>query len=298
MPLEKGVPVPQAEDDYLRGHGRDARVPYAGPMHPSTQESCGDLLRTFRKRRRLSQLELALGAELSQRHLSFLESGRALPSREMILRLTRFLGVGPRERNQLLTAAGYAPVHRERSLDDPALAPARRAVELVLEAYRPFPALAVDRHWQLLMANAPARLLLAGAAAHLLVPPINVLRLSLAPDGLASRIVNLPAWREHVLSRLRRQVEAAPDAKLRALLVELEGYPHGRADDPQLGEQRDLAGVAVPLQLRSELGVLSFLATTTVFGTPLDLTLSELVIEAFLPADEATVSALRAVGTK
>jgi transcriptional regulator with XRE-family HTH domain len=250
----------------------------------------GDQLRAWRGRRRLSQLDLALDAEISARHLSFLETGRSLPSRGMLLRLAERLRIPARARNRLLVAAGFAPALPERSLDHPALAAARSAVELVLKAYEPFPALAIDRHWQLVAANAGIAPLLAGVAPALLEGPVNVLRLSLHPEGVAPRIVNLAQWRGHVLQRLEEQVEASGDAVLAGLLIELRGYPGGTA----LSETGTMGGVAVPLVVRTELGELSFLGTTTVFGTPIDVTLSELAIEAFLPADAATAALLKA----
>lgn len=254
--------------------------------HPTV----GELLRAFRLRRRMSQLELANAAEISQRHLSFLESGRSLPSREMLLRLARTLDVAARERNALFTAAGLAPVHRERAWTDPALAAARAAVELVLRAYEPFPALAIDRRWTLLAVNRGVARLLVGCDPALLEPPVNVLRLSLHPDGVAPRIVNLGAWREHVMERLTRQLETQPDDALRALREELASYPVPASSGEPAAE---LGAIAVPLTFRdADAGVLSFLSTTTVFGTPLELTLAELAIEAFLPADEATARAL------
>ena len=249
----------------------------------------GDQLRAWRGRRRLSQLDLALDAEISARHLSFLETGRSRPSRAMLLRLADGLRIPARDRNLLLAAAGFAPALPERSLDDPALAAARRAVDLVLAAHEPFPALAVDRHWQLVAANAGVTRLLAGVADALLAPPVNVLRLSLHPDGLAPRIVNLAEWRAHVFRRLEGQIEASADAVLAALLAELRAYPGGTA-------AHDCAeaygGVAVPLVIRSEQGDLAFLGTTTMFGTPIDITLAELAIEAFLPADSRTAALL------
>lgn len=257
----------------------------------------GDLLRTWRKRRHRSQLELAEEAEISQRHLSFLESGRSLPSREMILRLARHLEVPPRERNALLTAAGFAPVVRERALTDPALAAARQAVELLLRAYEPFPALAIDRHWQLLNANAAVAPFLRGVDVTLLGPPLNVLRASLHPRGLAPRILNLAEWREHVLSRLAAQIAVSADPVLVQLLEELRGYPAPAAATSRSATST-WAGVAVPLQVESDGAVLSFLSTTTVFGTPVDITLAELAIEAFLPADQATADLLRAAAQR
>lgn len=251
----------------------------------------GDHLRHWRQRRRLSQLDLAQEAEISTRHLSFVETGRSVPSREMVLRLAERLDVPLRERNALLVAAGYAPMYRERPLDDPALAPARRAVETLLKSHEPWPALAVDRHWNLVAANRMLAHLVQGADAALLQPPVNVLRLSLHPRGLAPRIANLAQWRSHIFERLRHQVRATGDAALAALLDELRAYP---APDGG-GEHIDgeFPGVLVPLRLRTPQGTLAFISTTTVFGTPVDVTLQELALETFFPADEATAQALR-----
>jgi transcriptional regulator with XRE-family HTH domain len=253
--------------------------------------SIGEHLRDWRQRRRLSQLDLALEAEISTRHLSFVETGRASPSREMVLRLAEQLEVPLRERNGLLLAAGFAPAFHERALDDPALRPAREAVAAVLAAHEPYPALAVDRHWHLVVANRGVAPLLAGAASALLRPPVNVLRLSLHSDGLAPRIANLSEWRAHLLARLRRQVAHSADLVLADLLRELLAYPKPSADSahPEAGT----ADIAVPLRIRTEVGLLSFLSTTTVFGTPTDVTLSELAIETFLPAEPGTAEALR-----
>ena len=189
----------------------------------------GDLLREWRERRRLSQLALALDAEVSTRHLSFLETGRARPSREMLLRLTERLEVPLRERNTMLLAAGFAPAYPERDLDDPALGVARAAIDRVLAGHEPFPALAIDRYWTLVAANRVVPALLTGVAPELLQPPINVLRLSLHPDGLAAQIVNLPEWRAHLLARLSRQVELTADPRLSDLLQELGGYARDQA---------------------------------------------------------------------
>jgi transcriptional regulator with XRE-family HTH domain len=194
----------------------------------------GHLLREWRQRRRMSQLDLALGADVSARHLSFLETGRSVPSREMVLHLAERLEVPLRERNALLLAAGYAPAFRERPLSDPALAAARQAVELVLAGHEPYPALAVDRHWSLLASNRALGPFLAGVSPDLLRPPVNVLRLSLHPEGTAPRIANLLEWRSHLLARLRRQVDASGDPVLGDLLEELRGYP-GPADDGSEG---------------------------------------------------------------
>lgn len=260
-----------------------------------TSSKAGDQLRHWRQLRRLSQLDLALDAEISTRHLSFLETGRASPSREMLLRLSERLEIPLRERNLLLLAAGFAPVYPERGLDDPALAPARAAIDSLLKAHEPYPALAIDRHWQLVAANALLAPLIAGVAPHLLQGPVNVLRLSLHPEGVAPRIVNLGEWRHHLLDRLKRQIATTGDPVLQDLLGELLRYP-GPANDaaPAGGE----TAIAVPLRLRTEVGVLSFLSATMVFGTPVDVTLSELAIETFLPADAATAQMLRSIAVQ
>lgn len=262
----------------------------ASPPHDAALP-VGQLLRDWRQRRRMSQLDLALEADISARHLSFVETGRAQPSRDMLLHLAEQLDVPLRDRNVLLAAAGFAPVFAERALTDPALGAARQAVELVLKGHEPFPALAVDRHWSLMYANRMASALMAGVDPELLTPPANVLRISLHPKGIAPQIANLAEWRAHLLTRLRRQIDSTGDAVLAALLEELSSYPapkagHGR-NDPQ--------AIAVPMQLRTPAGVLSFFSTITVFGTPVDITLSEIAIEAFFPADDATGEALRAL---
>lgn len=257
----------------------------------------GAHLRRWRHQRRLSQQGLAEEADISTRHLSFVETGRSLPSREMVLRLADRLQVPLRERNAMLVAAGYAPMYRERPLDDPSLAPARAAVDLILHAHEPSPALAVDRHWNLVAANRMLAPLLAGVDPALLQPPVNVLRLSLHRDGLAPRIVNLAQWRDHLLERLRQQIHATGDGKLAALLEELQGYavPTEAQGTHLPGEH---LGVALPLQLRAADGsVLSFISTTTVFGTAVDVTVQELTLETFFPADPGTAQALRQLAT-
>ncbi|MGL4960455.1 MAG: helix-turn-helix domain-containing protein [Inquilinus sp.] len=261
---------------------------------PSTAPSFGDHLRDWRRRRRFSQLDLACEADISTRHLSFIETGRSRPSRDMVLHLAERLEVPLRERNTLLVAAGFAPAYPVRPLDDPALALARRAVERVIEAHAPNPALAVDRHWQLVAANAAVPLLLDGVPPALLQPPVNVLRLGLHPDGLAPRIVNYGEWRGHLLERLQRQVESAGDSVLVELLAELRAYPAPPATIAALAPPEEAhPDVVVPFRLATKSGVLSFLSTTTVFGTPVDVTLSELAVESFFPADAATAEALR-----
>ncbi|TFW02520.1 XRE family transcriptional regulator [Oxalobacteraceae bacterium OM1] len=265
-----------------------------GAMNPSASlQPAGTLLRAWRQRRRLSQLDLALEAEISTRHLSFMETGRALPSREMVLRLADRLDMPLRERNALLVAAGYAPLYPERPLQDPALAAARQAVDLVLQGHAPYPALAVDRHWHLVAANATVTALMQGVAPQLLQPPCNVLRLSLHPDGLAPRIANYHEWRGHLLERLRRQVEVSGDGVLADLLVELQALPPPPGVPALPAGGHDFNAVVVPFRLHTEAGLLSFISTTTVFGTPVDVTLSELALESFFPADAATAEALR-----
>ena len=234
-------------------------------------EPVGALLREWRTRRRMSQLDFASEANISTRHLSFLETGRSLPSREMVLHLAEQLQVPLRERNMLLVAAGFAPVFPERALDDPALDAALQAINQLLTAHEPFPALAVDRHWNLKAANKAIGPMLAGVAPALLQPPINVLRLSLHPEGLAPRIANLSEWRAHLLSRLRRQIDVSADPFLVDLLAELSAYPAGKSGTP--GVERGASDVAIPFQLITLAGRLSFLSTTMDSGTPVDVTL-------------------------
>ncbi|PGH58746.1 transcriptional regulator [Azospirillum palustre] len=264
---------------------RNGRVPTPPPV--------GALLRSWRQRRGLSQLDLACEADISTRHVSFLETGRSQPSRGMLIHLAERLDVPLRERNALLVAAGFAPVYSEHSLDSPAMQAARKAVDLVLTGHEPFPALAVDRHWHLLAANRAVAPMLEGVSAELLAGPVNVLRLSLHPGGLAGRIGNWAQWRDHVLSRLTRQIEAGADPVLVALRSELQGYPapaSGYEGEYEAGHHHD---VVVPLRLHTSFGLLNLFSTTTVFGTAVDVTLSELAIEAFFPADPETAERLR-----
>lgn len=256
------------------------------PAMTTGTPTIGDALRAWRKRRRLSQLDLSLDAGISQRHLSFVESGRARPSRDMVLLLAEQLGVPLRERNALLLAAGFAPAYREHRLDDPVLAPARAAIQRVLERHEPYPALAFDRHWHMVMANASVAPLLAGVDASLLAQPVNLMRVALHPAGLAPRIVNLAEWRAEILHRLHRQVRASVDPVLAALAAELEAYPGPRGG-------AEPSGIAATLRLATPAGTLSFITTTMVFGTPSEVTLAELGVEAFWPADDATATALR-----
>jgi transcriptional regulator with XRE-family HTH domain len=247
----------------------------------------GGLLRGWRQRRRLTQLDLAIEADISTRHLSFVETGRASPSREMVLHLAEVLEVPLRERNRLLLAAGYAPSYAQRPLENPEMAPIRSALATILAGYQPFPALVVDRGWHLVTANSAVGLLTDGAAASLLEPPVNVLRLSLHPDGLAPRIGNLAQWRGHVLRRLAREAALSGDTDLAALHRELRGYPGG------LDRSTPAGAIAVPLHLQVGETDLALISTVTTFGTPLDVTAAEISIEAFLPADQGTAEALR-----
>jgi transcriptional regulator with XRE-family HTH domain len=277
--------------DYVRGNGIGEPPRYRCAM--ATVRPVGDHLREWRQRRRMSQLDLAVDAEISTRHLSFLETGRSQPSRDMVLRLAERLDVPLRERNMLLVSAGFAPVFPERTMGDPALGAARRAVDLVLKGHEPYPAIAVDRHWTLIAHNRLVPLLVAIADEEVRKPPINVLRLSLHPKGLAPHIANLAEWREHLLARLRRQVDVTADPAMVDLLKELSGYPKPRSPQPVSRNIERDAAVVVPLRLVTPNGVLSFISTITVFGTPIDITLSELALETFFPADAATGEALR-----
>lgn len=264
---------------------------YSEPMIRDSQSPpAGELLRRWRHRRKLSQLELALDVDVSARHLSFVETGRALASREVLLRIADHLNIPLRARNALLLAGGYAPLYPERPIDAPALTAAKAAVNAILSGHEPFPAIAIDRHWNLVAANGALHRLIEGVSRKLLEPPVNVLRLSLHPEGLAGRIDNLPEWRDHLLERLRRQIDETADESLSQLLGELTTYPC-----PSSGSSgKPSQDIAVPLKLRlpgSDMS-LSFLSTTTVFGTPVEVTLSELALECFYPADEATRTAL------
>lgn len=244
----------------------------------------------------MSQLELACAAGISARHISFMETGRSRPSREMLLHLAERLQIPLRDRNSLLVSAGYAPVYPERKLDDPELEEARQAINLVLTGHEPYPALAIDRHWTLVSANRAVAPLLAGVDAQLLQPPINVMRLCFHPGGLANRILNYDQWREHLFARLRQQIDMSGDSTLSDLLEELRAYPRpDSVANESTAYEKSYANVVVPLRLRMEGDVLSLFSTTTVFGTPIDVTLSELAIESFFPADRQTAERLRLI---
>jgi transcriptional regulator with XRE-family HTH domain len=249
--------------------------------------SPGSLLRDWRQRRRLSQLDLALEAGVSARHLSFLETGRSRPSREMVLHLSEQLDVPLRDRNQMLLAAGFAPAYAERAIDAPEMAPVREALDRILKGHEPYPAVVVDRWWDLAAANAGVALLTSAVAPHLLEPPANALRITLHPEGMAPHILNLAEWRAHLLDRLRRQIALTGNKALQALEEELRGYPGGEAPGGSGNE------LAVPLRLRSDAGELAFISTITTFGTAVEVTASELSIESFFPANPATAEAVR-----
>jgi transcriptional regulator with XRE-family HTH domain len=256
----------------------------------STGSRVGTLLRDWRRRRRLSQMELALEAGVSTRHLSFVETGRSQPSPEMVLTLAEQLEVPLRERNQLLLAAGFAPRYADHSLDDPELTSVREAVGHVLTGHEPYPAFAVDRCWNMVASNSALGPLLEGVSEELLVPPVNCIRVALHPDGLAPRIVNLSEWKGHLVHRLQREAQLTGDPRLTELLDEALGYPGEPA--PQ-----DPSGLALMVALRLRAGAegppLTFFSTVTTFGTAVEVTVSELSVEAFFPADAETADWLR-----
>jgi transcriptional regulator with XRE-family HTH domain len=251
----------------------------------------GSELRRWRRARGLTQLQLALDAGVSTRHLSWLESDKSVPSRAMVLRLAERLDVPLRERNALLAAAGYAPLYGEHRLADPALAVARDALQRLLDAHEPWPALAVDRRWNVVAHNRLLPALTAGVDPALLEPPANALRLALHPRGLAPAIENLGAWRAHVLARLQRQSRVAGDEVLAALHAELAALPGGEAPAGETPIAED--EVVIPFVLSTPHGRLAFLTAVTVFGAPHDVTVAELAVETLLPADAATADALR-----
>ncbi|MFA1550367.1 helix-turn-helix domain-containing protein [Actinomadura chokoriensis] len=250
----------------------------------------GDELRAWRQRRRLSQLELASEADVSTRHLSFVETGRSAPSREMVLRLAEHLEVPLRDRNLLLVSAGYAPVFDETSIEEPKMDAVRAALKQVLAGHEPYPAVVVDRFWNLIDANGAAAFFMEGAPPELLEPPLNVLRLSMHPDGMAKNILNLAEWCAHMVDRLRRHVALTADASLTQLYQEMRSYARdvGEASAPPSGHD-----VFIPLRMRVDGRELSFFSTIATFGTPVDITVAELAIESFYPADATTTAFLR-----
>jgi transcriptional regulator with XRE-family HTH domain len=275
--------------DYARGNGAPAVGLRIVKRVTVTPAGFGQRLRRWREHRHLTQLDLALQAEISTRHLSFVETGRASPSRDMVLRLAEHLDVPLRERNALLLSAGFAPAYGETALDAPAMEQVRAALRQLLDAHEPFPGIVVDRQWNLVESNVSATLFLANVAPQLLEPPINVLRLSLHPEGLSRSISNLAEWRAHLLDRLQRQVALTNDPEVRKLYDELRGYPGGAAVPPALAGE-----VVTRLRLRTDTEELSFFTVIASFGTPIDITLAELAIEWFFPADAHTADILRA----
>jgi transcriptional regulator with XRE-family HTH domain len=258
----------------------------------TTPPAIGEMLRSWRRRRNLSQLELSLNAAVSSRHVSFVETGRARPSREMVLRLADELEVPLRERNSLLLAAGYAPVYAERPLDSPEMGTVRQALDRFLRAHEPYPAVVVDRYHNLVAANDALELLLDGVAPELLEPPANGMRIALHPRGMAPRTLNLPEWSAHLLHRVRRQAQITGDERLASLYDELSGYPGVEAGAPQA--EIEASEIVLPLRLRDRdgEGELAFFSTLSTFGTAVDITLSELAIEAFYPANARTAMRL------
>lgn len=256
------------------------------PTATAARQGAGDLIRHWRNQRHLTQQELAIQCGISSRHLSFIETGRSNPTAAMIVRVCEELDVPLRHRNDILMAAGHAPVYSESTFDQPSMSSISQALIQILDGHLPYPAVVVDRQWNMVDANPAIDRLIAGCAPELLEPPVNVLRLSLHPGGLAPRIRNLPQWRGHLLSRLDHQIRATGDPELELLRDELRAYPGGTDTAPP-------HSLVVPLRIDTGSGVLSFFSTTTVFGTPMDVTVAELAIESFFPADPETAAALR-----
>jgi transcriptional regulator with XRE-family HTH domain len=270
-----------------------ATGPSASAVTPADQ-GVGPLLRAWRERRRVSQLELALRADSSARHISFIETGRSRPSEEMVLRLAEHLDVPVRERNALLLAAGYAPHYPETPLDSPELETLREGMERLIQGYEPYPALVVDAMYDVVAANRGVVMLMEGVPEHLLEPPLNVMRLTLHPEGLAPRIRNLHEWRGHLLAQMERQIALHRSGPLRALYEEVAAYPV-----PETAADREPAVpvpyFALPMQIEHEGRVLSFISSISTFNTPMDVTVAELAIETLLPADPATVKYLHSL---
>ncbi|MEV0531712.1 helix-turn-helix transcriptional regulator [Kitasatospora sp. NPDC050463] len=264
-------------------------------LDTGTGTGAGALLRGWRERRQLSQLQLALRAGSSVRHISFVETGRSRPSQEMLLRLAEQLDVPVRERNSLLLAAGYAPHYPETPLDDPAMDALRAGMERLLASHDPYPAVVVDGTFRVLAANRSLGVLLSGVAPHLLEPPLNAMRITLHPEGLAPHIVNFRQWRRHLLERMDHQISRVRSEPLRALFDEVRTYPEPESvfDEPE-EDITELFPFALPMRVAVDGQVLSFLSTIATFNTPMDVTVSELAMETFLPADAQTVAFLQA----
>ncbi|MBT1090751.1 helix-turn-helix domain-containing protein [Streptomyces sp. Tu102] len=266
----------------------------AAPVTAPTGAGVGPLLRAWREQRRVSQLELALRADSSARHISFIETGRSRPSEEMVLRLAEHLEVPVRERNALLLAAGYAPRYPETPLDDPALDALRAGMEQLIQGYEPYPALVVDAMYNVHAANRGILMLLDDIPEHLLQPPLNAMRLTLHPDGLAPRIRNLREWRGHLLAQMQRQIALHRSEPLRELYEEVAAYPVPE-DAPGAEPDEPVPYFALPMQIEHEGRVLSFISSISTFNTPMDVTVAELAIETLLPADPATVKYLQSL---
>ncbi|WP_280874282.1 helix-turn-helix domain-containing protein [Streptomyces pseudovenezuelae] len=275
-------------------HGDSTATTASRSASASSDKSVGPLLRAWRERRRVSQLELALRADSSARHISFIETGRSRPSEEMVLRLAEHLDVPVRERNALLLAAGYAPRYPETPLDSPALDALREGVERLIQCYEPYPALVVDATYQVLAANRGIAILLDGIPPHLLQPPLNAMRLTLHPEGLAPRIRNLREWRGHLLDQMRREIALHRSEPLRQLYEEVAAYPVPESD-PSAEPAEPVPYFALPMQLEHEGRTLSFISSISTFNTPMDVTVAELAIETLLPADPATAKYLQAL---
>ncbi|MFF8411312.1 helix-turn-helix domain-containing protein [Streptomyces omiyaensis] len=255
----------------------------------------GPLLRGWRERRRLSQLELALRADSSARHISFVETGRSRPSEEMILRLAEHLDVPMRDRNALLLAGGYAPRYTESTLDAPELGTLREGIARLLRGYEPYPALVVDGSYTVVAANRAIGLLLEGLPEHLLTPPMNAMRITLHPEGLAPRIRNLREWRGHLMAQMERQIAYARSDALRAVYEEVTAYPLPEPSAHDVPDPEPYPYFALPLRIEHDGRVLSFVSSISTFNTPMDVTVAELAIETLLPADPATVEYLRSL---
>ncbi|MFE3138003.1 helix-turn-helix domain-containing protein [Streptomyces scopuliridis] len=289
----------------MAARGTTAQVSAAGSTAARAAEpAVGPLLRDWRKRRRVSQLELAIRADSSARHISFIETGRARPSEEMVLRLAERLDVPVRERNTLLLAAGYAPRFTETALDDPAMDAVREGLERLLRGYEPYPAVVVDGTYTVVAANRGIAMLMEGLPAKLLAPPLNAMRLTLHPEGLAPRIRNLREWRGHLLDQMERQLALDRSPALRAVYEEVAAYPLPESGVEEAGAEADGTGAlrsvagpsfALPMIIEHDGRVLSFLSSISTFNTPMDVTVAELAIETFLPADPATVAYLTSI---
>ncbi|MEV6168469.1 helix-turn-helix transcriptional regulator [Streptomyces sp. NPDC051954] len=260
-------------------------------------EGVGPLLRAWRERRRVSQLELALRADSSARHISFVETGRSRPSEEMVLRLAEHLDVPVRERNALLLAAGYAPRYRETPLADPALDTLREGIERLIQGYEPYPAFVVDATYDVVAANRGILTLLEGLPESLLVPPLNAMRLTLHPEGLAPRIRNLREWRGHLLAQMERQIALQRSQPLRELYAEVAAYPVPEEAEAEPADEpsEPVPPFALPMRIEHDGRVLSFISSISTFNTPMDVTVAELAIETLLPADPATVKYLQSL---